>query len=376
MTLIKMMRSSIKILLRNREVLTWTLLFPLLMSTLFYFAFGSIDQADQLQSVPVAMVETEEYEESALKQMVKELSEGEEPLLVPIACESVEEAKNQLEAGRVEGYVWLQEGVPRLVVKEEGMNQTILRQVFTQYQQLYHGMSQLSPEQMAGFQLDENEESMLEKISLTHNPPSDMVGYFYSLLAMVCLFGAFQGIVSVYNLQANQSALGIRRCISPQSYTKVMLADILSSALVHMVMVWIALAYMALILGINFGGRILLAALGCAAGSLTGVSLGVFLGSFPKMNFNMKIGMSVMVSLFMCFCAGMMVGGINYWIQEYIPIFAWINPAMRLVDALHSLYYFDTLEPFILNVLILLVISFILFAISALRLRRYQYESV
>ncbi|MCI8632359.1 MAG: ABC transporter permease [Lachnospiraceae bacterium] len=378
MTFGKMMQHSIKISLRNREVLTWTLIFPLLMSTLFYFAFSSLDEANQLEAVPVAIVENAEYRNSSLEQMLREISEGEEPLLALQSCESAEEAAGRLEEGEIAGYIDLEDQTPRLTVKEEGMNQTILRQVLTQYQQMWHSISGLTPQQAAAVMEAQQgeQESMLERVSLTHNPPSDMVGYFYSLLAMVCLFGMYQGIISVYNLQANQSALGIRRCIAPESYIKVMLAEILSGSLLHILVVWIALAYMVLVLKINFGGRVLLAMAGCAAGSLTGVSLGVFVGSFPKMNVQMKIGASTVVSLFLCFCSGMMVGGINYWIQEYIPIFAWLNPAMRLVDAMHSLYYFDTIEPFLLNTAILLLFSVVFFALSALRLRRYQYESV
>lgn len=378
MTFGKMMQQSMKISLRNREVLTWTLLFPLLMSTLFYFAFSSLDEVDQLEAVPVAIVQSAEYSDSSLEQVLEELSQGEEPLLTLQSCESAEEAAGKLEEGEIEGYIFVENHEPHLTVKEEGMNQTILRQVLTQYKQMQHSMSGLTPQQAAAvMELQQQEiETMLKKVSLTHNPPSDIVGYFYSLLAMVCLFGMYQGIVGVYNLQANQSALGIRRCIAPESYTKVVLAEILSGSLLHILVVWIALAYMVLVLKINFGGRVLLAMAGCAAGSLTGVSLGVFVGSFPKMNLQIKMGASTMVSLFLCFCSGMMVGGVNYWIQEYIPVFAWLNPAMRLVDAMHSLYYFDTIQPFLLNVGILLLFSVVFFALSAVRLRRYQYESV
>ncbi len=378
MTFGKMMQQSMKISLRNREVLTWTLLFPLLMSTLFYFAFSSLDEVDQLEAVPVAIVQSAEYSDSSLEQVLEELSQGEEPLLTLQSCESAEEAAGKLEEGEIEGYIFVENHEPHLTVKEEGMNQTILRQVLTQYKQMQHSMSGLTLQQAAAvMELQQQEmETMLEKVSLTHNPPSDIVGYFYSLLAMVCLFGMYQGIVGVYNLQANQSALGIRRCIAPESYTKVVLAEILSGSLLHILVVWIALAYMVLVLKINFGGRVLLAMAGCAAGSLTGVSLGVFVGSFPKMNLQIKMGASTMVSLFLCFCSGMMVGGVNYWIQEYIPVFAWLNPAMRLVDAMHSLYYFDTIQPFLLNVSILLLFSVVFFALSAVRLRRYQYESV
>lgn len=371
---VRLMWDSLKISLHDKEILVWTLLFPLLMSTLFYFAFGSLDKADQMEAIPIAVVENAEYSSSSgLARMVEELSEGEDPLLTVTKCADAGEAEELLTAGKVDGCLRLEDGQTKLTVKEEGMNQTILRQMLTQYEQVAYSLQQ-GTEQPDLSALEA--ESMLEKVSLTHNPPSDMVGYFYSLLAMVCLFGAFQGVTSMYRMQANQSALGARRCIAPVSYYKVLLAEIVSSTLQHIVIVWIALAYMALVLKINFGGRILLAAVGCMAGSLTGVSLGTFLGSFPKMNLSAKIGLSVAASLVMCFLAGMMVGGLNYYVQQYIPLLGWLNPAARLVDALHSLYYFDSLQTFTLNIVILLLFSAVFFTASALRLRRYQYESI
>ena len=71
-----------------------------------------------------------------------------------------------------------------------------------------------------------------------------------------------------------------------------------------------------------------------------------------------------------------MVGGMNYWVHQHIPPLSWINPAARLVDALQSLYYFDSLSTFWLNNALLLVFAVAVFLLSALRLRRYQYESI
>lgn len=377
---IKLLWDQFRVSIRDKEAMVWTLLFPLMMSTLFYFALGSVDKADRLEAIPVAVVENAAYESSAgLSQMLQELSKGEEPLLTVTNCETAEAAAKLLEENEVDGYLRVEAEGPVLTVKKEGMNQTILRQVLTEYEHMVYSLQQ-APEQAAAVlamqAAAQSSESMLEKTAPARNNPSDMLGYFYSLLAMVCLFGTFQGATCVYQLQANQSALGARRCTAPQPYYKVLLAGVVSTSVLHMIMVWIALAYMVLVLQINFGGRVLLAALGCAAGSLTGVSLGFFLGSFPKLNLPAKIGLSVVVSLALCFLAGLMVGGMNYMVQQYLPIIGWLNPAARLVDALHSLYYFDTLQPFFLNVVILLAFSAVFFLLSALRLRRYQYESI
>ena len=65
--------------LRNPSLMIWTLLFPLGLATLFYLAFGNLDQERQFHVIPVALVS--EGEESGLAKFLGELSEGEEALL-------------------------------------------------------------------------------------------------------------------------------------------------------------------------------------------------------------------------------------------------------------------------------------------------------
>lgn len=393
--MLQAIKDSIKLSLRSKDILIWTMLFPLLMSILFYLAFNKLDEADMLKSIPVAVVENEEYENNeAFGQMIDTLTGGENPLLAPVFCDDEAQAMTLLKNGEVEGCIRMKDGAPHLSVKEEGLNQTILMQVLNQYQQTAHGITQAMTamqEQQGGADPAQNaqamaivmaaleessETSMVEHTTLTRNQPSDILGYFYSLLAMVCLFGSFQGVTSIYNLQANQSPLGARRCISPRKYGIEMVGSIAGGTLVHLAATLAALLFMAFVLKIDFGGRLGWAALGCVVGSLTGISLGTFLGSFTKLNFNSKVLLCVTVSLVMCFLSGMMIGGMNYWVQQNIPLLGWINPAARLVAALHSLYYYDSLAQYFLNLGLLTGFFVLFFALTALRLRRYQYESI
>lgn len=377
----KSIKETIKITVRSRETMIWTVLFPLVMALLFYAAFSSLDISSALEPISVALVEDEASGQCpGLVQLLQELSEAEEGEKALLSLQSYADRQTclqLLEDGDVCGVIAVQEGEPVLTVKEEGLEQTILRQILTQYRQTFAAVKSASSPQEAAQALElAGSQMVIRQVSLTRSNPSEMVNYFYSLLAMVCLFGMFQGVTAAYNLQANQSALGARRCIAPRRYASELLGNVLGSAIVHLASVWFSLAFMALVLKISFGGRLLWAALGCLAGSLTGISLGLFLGSFPKLGLQAKIGLSVAVSLLLCFLSGMMMGGLNYWIHQHVPFLSWINPASRLVDALHSLYYYDSLEPFFLNTGILFVFCAAFFILAALRLRRYQYESI
>ena len=358
--LLRSIQESIRLAFRTKDVLIWTMVFPILLSTLFYFAFGKLDEADQISTIPVAVVEDEAYEnEPILAAVLKTLSEGEEAMLELRSCENKAAALQLLEAGEVDGCIQMKENEPCLTVKEEGINQTVLRQILNQYVQNAYSST-----------------SMVEQVSLTRSNPSNVLGFFYSLLGMVCLFGSFQGNNAVIRLQANQSALGARRCISPRKYTIEMLGSVIGNVVVHVISVWITLAFQALVLKIDFGGRLPMALIGCTNGAMVGVAIGVFMGSFPQLSANAKTGLSVAVSMVLSFLAGLMMGGMNYWVHQHIPLLSWINPSARLVDALQSLYYFDSLSIFWLNNALLLVFAVVIFLLSALRLRRYQYESI
>ena len=54
--MLHLLKYNVKVKLKNFGMTFWPLAFPLILGTLFYFAFGNISDAD-FQTVPVAVVE-------------------------------------------------------------------------------------------------------------------------------------------------------------------------------------------------------------------------------------------------------------------------------------------------------------------------------
>ena len=141
--LLQSIKESIKLAVRTKEVLFWTMIFPLLLSTMFYFSFGKLDEAEQVSIIPVAVVEDEAYQaDPTLEALLNTLSEGENAMLQLNSCESEEAALQLLEAGEVDGCIQIEENEPLLIVKEEGINQTILRQILNQYKQTSYSITE------------------------------------------------------------------------------------------------------------------------------------------------------------------------------------------------------------------------------------------
>ena len=152
--------------------------------------------------------------------------------------------------------------------------------------------------------------------------------------------------------------------------------DLLGGLTIQFACLLVLLAYITLVLGINFGPQTGLVILTCLVGSILGVSFGAMISAASKLKEQAKSAILITVSMVCVFLSGLMVGGINYVIAERAPVIAWINPAARITDAFYSLYFYDTYERFILNIVIVLGMSVIMFFITALSLRRQRYESI
>ena len=307
--------TRIKCAFRDKEMIFWTLLFPVMLATLFYFCFSNLDSADAFSPVKTAVVADQDYRQAAgFQAALEEVSkEGEDRLLQLTRVETREEADRLLEDGRVEGYLTIEAGAPKLTVRDDGLNQTILKSFLDQYLQISATAANIlerNPQAAQQGLLTDlmEQQEFTREISLSNAKPSHQLPYFYALIAMVCLYGSFQGLTSAFYLQANLSALGARRSMAPRKKLAMITADTLSLA--------------------------------C------------------------------------CFLAGLMVEGISYAIQQNAPAAAWLNPAARISDAFYCLYYYDNHTRYFMDLGVLCAMAAI-FGLGAMAcLRRRKYESI
>ncbi len=365
---------------RNKGTLIWTWIFPLMMSTLFYFAFSGLQDAELLKTIPAGIVVSEEYDnDTAFQTTLQAVSDPEEGFLELHPYSTREEAAKALAGGEIDGFISLEDGSPKLSVSKNDLNQTILKGFLDQYVQTKHavvsllekGNSDVS-EIVSLFQT----ETWTKELSLSKNVPSETVTYFFALLAMVCMYGGFQGLDSVSYLQANLSPLGARRTLSPSKRFSMVFFDLLAALTVHMACMLFLLAYLVFILGVDFGTGLVPVIVTCLFGSFLGMSFGSFVTAISRAKEGVKVAIIISVSLACSFGAGMMVSGINYRIAKTFPVLSWLNPAARISDALYCLYYYDGYGQYMLNLAVLAAMTLLFSAITAFFLRRQRYESI
>lgn len=367
----------IRICLRNKVALIWMFLFPIVLSTLFYFAFGSLDEEGKLEKIPVTVVKEEMESVPGFEEMLRALSEGEEAVLDVREVKSVKEADAQLKEGKTDGYIYIRNGKPALAVRERGMNQTILKSILDQYVQTAKA-GETAVSKGTGNTLIQTQEggSGVKQVSLSENPPSESVNYFYTLLAMVCLYAGFLGNVMVELRQANLSAIGARRCMAPCRPLGMLAVDFLAYLTVSYLSVCMAVLYIGAVLKISFGGKWLFVLLACLMGTIVGLLFGAAVSMSSKIGSAGKTGIIVSISMACCFMAGMMIGGINYKIEQYAPVLSWINPAARIADAFYCLYYYDSYGRYFQSIGALGIMAAVLLVILLIFERRQRYESI
>lgn len=372
---------KIKQLLHVRDLLIWTFLFPVILGTFFFMAFGKLIYNDNeefvLKPIPIAIVAEEGSRN--MEDIASGVTQSDGEALFIIQNTTMEEAKALLENGEIDG-ILVDRAKPEIMVDDQGMGQTILKSfvdTFLQYEDMVIQVQSSHPEALA--KVIENMSAEItynEEITLANTKMNGFSQYFYALIAMTCLYGAITGKRCVDAMQANLSALGMRREVSPANKMTVILADFCGAVCIIFASVVLLLFYLTVILKIDFGNRIGYILLTGLVGCIIGVAAGMFIGSIGTMQKGVKDSIVQMFALVSSFFSGLMYNGMKNLIEHNFPIFNRINPATVITDCLYSLNMYDSLDRFYRGIFTMLVMAGLLCIGSYLQLRRKKYASV
>lgn len=360
---------------RNFSILFWPLVFPLVLGTLFYMAFGNLDEAD-FETVQAAVVK-EKGSDQVFLAFLGEMQEGGN--LVHAEEMTEEEAEQALEEQEISGVFYAGE-TPYLKVNGSGISQSILQSILESYQggkQTLTTVAQKDPLRLpAAVSRMADYQDMTKQVSLGGRTTDGNSTFFYALVAMACLYGCFIGQGSARWLQANLSALAARQCASSMNRLVMVLTELISSFLLHFINVLILLAYLRYILRMDFQGDLPRMLLVVFAGCVTGVALGILIYSMGRWKENIKIGIILGVTMTASFLAGLMFAQMKYIVDRHAPVINRLNPAALIADAFYCINVYDDPERFARDLITLSVICIILVTLSFLAVRRERYDSI
>lgn len=380
--MIQLYIKRLKCLTRNKESLFWSLVFPLILATCFYFAFSNLDSAAKFRTITVAIVsdlsEEELQKQPLITVMEQAVSEsGTSPF--ELTFTDLNMAQELLTEKECTGYIVLSD--MHLYVRENGISETILKSFLDEYMQknnMIETVLEKNPNAMQEGLLDQ----VVSDIKFTEDKNSDkkpdmLLIYFYSLLAFTCMFAANAGVDEIVTIQADQSEVAARLNVTPTHKMKLFLCNLSAALTIHITSLVILFFYMRDILHVSFGNRMGLILLTCIIGSLVGMFLGSAICIWVKKKRELKDAIVMSIQMI---CAGLSglfgTSSIKYLIANKIPLLGYINPTNVLTDCFYSLYYYENLDTYFLNFTLLVGMAVVLCVITYLGLRRKTYASI
>ncbi|WP_165172473.1 ABC transporter permease [Adlercreutzia sp. ZJ242] len=216
-----------------------------------------------------------------------------------------------------------------------------------------------------------------ERVSVTHNAPTESTRYYYALLGMATMFAATIGLVAMSRACSNTSEVGARRALGAVPRAQVLVATFAVSWALAFLCLLVAFAYIRVVLGVDFGGQDAACVGAIAASALTACALGVFVGALPGIPEMAKNGIMTGVTCLSALFAGLYGQACMNLADEIAaaaPWTAYVNPARLISQAFYALYYYDSYQPFLALVGALVAMAAVLLVAAALISRRQQHE--
>ena len=337
----------LKCIVRDKAMMFWTLLFPIILAILFNLALGNIGSADNFKPINLAVVKNSSYEGE--EEFTKVLDEGSDKKRDDVVFNTQYVSKNKaeklLEDNKVEGYIFFDDDI-NIVVNKSGLNQTIIKSFVDEYKEKVSTIKRIIKENPKALNEDMmknllKDTNYLKEVAISKQSPDPSVNYFYTLIGMACLYGSFLGIKEISAIQANQSSQGARVCVSPTHKIKIFASSMLATTTVELFDIGVLLLFISTVLGVNFSSNLGYILLTCLVGTITGVTMGTFIGIIVKKNEGVKVGILIGSTMTMSFLAGMMYDKMKYIVANKLPILAYINPVNLIADSFYSLYFYD-----------------------------------
>lgn len=372
----------LKCLIRDRQLVFWTLLFPILLAVLFELSLADITRGEAFKEIKIAVADSEEFQQNIeFKQVLQSVStEGGGSRLFDITYTTKEDCVNLLKDGEIEGYIYCDNGI-NLEVKNNGLNETIIKSFLDDYKQTAATAQTIIAKNPQALQeglisdLSARKE-FLKEVAASQAEPDTGVHYFYTLIAMACLYGSFWGFKEVNAIQANQSTQGARVSVAPTHKVKVFTVSMLAAVTVQVAIILLLLLFLVFVLGVDFGNRLGYIVLTCIIGAFTGVTFGTFTTILVKKSEGVKVGILIGSSMLMSFLAGMMYDGMKLVVRDTVPILNYLNPVNLIADSFYALYFYSGTTHYFINLAILCAMTAVFGFFTYLVLRRQKYASL
>ena len=367
-------------LLRDRVLLVWTLGFPVVLSLIFMAMFSNLDKVYEATPMSFGVVQDEAYRTApGLDAVVERISadDADHHLITKVTHSTVAQAEAAAKRGETNGYLAVEGSDPVLHVTQQGNEAEttrVLRVVMDSYTQRraeYVALAKAgaAPEKLAALETDQ---AFTRSISVTPSPVKPQTPYYFALLAFACGMGTTVAMVAVKGIMA-VSPVGARQTLAVLPRWKVLTATLAASWVCVFVCLLLAFAFMASVVGVDFGPHVLLCLVAIGVCSLMASAVGAALGTLARLEIGMISGFTTLLSLFTGLY-GPASQSLASSIEQHAPLLAQANPLWQTARCFYGLLYYDSLAPFARSCAVLLGMTCLFLTIALIRARRMTHE--
>ena len=367
-------------LLRDRVLLVWTLGFPVVLSLIFMAMFSNLDKVYEATPMSFGVVQNEAYRTApGLDAVVERISadDADHHLITKVTHSTVAQAEAAAKRGETNGYLAVEGSDPVLHVTQQGNEAEttrVLRVVMDSYTQRraeYVALAKAgaAPEKLAALETDQ---AFTRSISVTPSPVKPQTHYYFALLAFACGMGTTVAMVAVKGIMA-VSPVGARQTLAGLARWKVLTATLAASWVCVFVCLLVAFAFMASVVGVDFGPHVLLCLVAIGVCSLMASAVGAALGTLARLEIGMISGFTSLLSL-LTGLYGPASQSLASSIEQHAPLLAQANPLWQTARCFYGLLYYDSLAPFARSCAVLLGMTCLFLTIALIRARRMTHE--
>jgi len=370
-------KNSLKILVKDKATVFWTIIFSILLAVMFKMAFSKLDDIDKFEAIPIA-VQEQALEDEYFSEYITTIEKEEYINIVKLEGKTEEERKEEvrklLDEKTIVAFIENEESI----ILGEGssrVEETIIKSLMDGYIQNKSMIMNILKENPYTNLSDVLDFETYVKEELNENM-SIINTFFYTLIGMQALYSYIWGMRVMYMYEANLSTQGKRNSISPNDKRISVLASIFAAWILSMLSSLIAVSFINFILEINIGSKVIPILFLLLLGTLTGVSFGSFIAVSNRQSVGVKNGIGIGVTMFWSFLSGMMASNVKILVQRNAPILNKFNPVALITDALYSLYYYNTYDRYFENMIFLFLVTVVFILGTIFFMRGKKYESL
>lgn len=355
-------KNTFKLLIRDKSLLFWSLVFPIVLG--FFFTIALVNITKSMNFEPIDLVVKEDLrEDKYFDDFLKELED--EDIIRINPGKSIDD----------EGITAYIKDYDKIVFKKSGIYESIIEDILNAY--LRKGaMAEKILRKNPTFDLSYLSHRKSHIIDKSKHNLDFVNTFFYCLIGMQAMYGFSYGLLIIYRFEANLSTLAKRNAIAPLGRLTSLLSSICVGFIINFSVVLFTMLVFNKLYGVDFSDKLGPLILIGGLGSLFGVLFGILIGLSSKASIEVKNGLGIAISMVLSYLSGMMDSSMKLVIEENAPIINKFNPIALINDAIYSLYYYDGYDRYLENVKYLLILIIVFLGLTLILTRGRQYDSL